>query len=473
MNGSSLWQAVESGRKIMPIEVMLGALAGVIVASVGWLVLLRWSMSQREEAIEGQERARRRQNQIEEEMLALEQLFAGMLDAVPRPVFVTNRDRVILQVNRAAVELAHLPRHQIVGRIVATVIQDYDTTMMLMESAKTGQSQERIIQRAVSGETWRVVVTPLRLGSAGGIFALEGTAPRAGVTPAGAAPDMTPTHLVLTIEDLTRLRHLETVRRDFVANVSHELRTPLASVKLLAETVQNALDHDPEAARIFAQRIEAEVDSLSQLVAELLELSRIESGRAPLRLAPTDVREVIAETAARVENLAELQGVRLRLAWEDAAGADQAGALPLAQADGPRIGQVLLNLIHNAIKFTPKGGTITVGAERSKDEPEMLTVWVRDTGVGISEEDLPRIFERFYKVDRARTRGMPEAKNGTPGGTGLGLAIARHVVEQHGGHIWAESKPGRGSVFHFTLPIAQENAAAPEATTAPQEQQAS
>ncbi len=457
----------------MAIEVMLGALAGVIVASAGWLVLLRWSMGAREVAIEGQTRARRRQNQIEEEMLALEHLFAGMLDAVPRPVFVTNRDRVILQVNRAAVELARLPRHQVVGRVVATVIQDYDTTMMLMESAKTGQGQERTIQRAVSGETWRVVVTPLRLGSVGGVFALDGAASGGATQARSAPPDMTPTHLVLTIEDLTRLRHLETVRRDFVANVSHELRTPLASVKLLAETVQSALEHDPEAARMFAQRIEAEVDGLSQLVAELLELSRIESGRAPLRLAPTDMREVIAETAARVENLAELQGVRLRLAWEDAECKDKSEALPLVQADGPRIGQALLNLIHNAIKFTPAGGTITVGAERSGDEPQMLCVWVRDTGVGIREEDLPRIFERFYKADRARTReSKPEATNDAPGGTGLGLAIARHVIETHGGRIWAESKPGRGSVFRFTLPIAQEDTAAPEPPAVPQEQQA-
>src|SRR5579859_5212959 len=391
-------------------------------------------------------------------MLALEHLFAGMLDGVPRPVFVTNRDRVILQVNRAAMELAHLSRHQVVGRIVATVIQDYDTTVMLMESAKTGQPQEKVIQRAATGETWRIVVTPLRLGSVGGIFAQgksKQDAPQAGPGPSSEAA---PSHLVLTIEDLTRLRHLETVRRDFVANVSHELRTPLASVKLLAETIQNALDRDPEAARVFAQRIEAEVDSLSQLVSELLELSRIESGRAPLRLAPTDLREVIAETAARVENLAELQGVRLRLAWEGADGESATAPPPLALADGPRIGQVLLNLIHNAIKFTPKGGTITLGVERSKDAPEMLTVWVRDTGVGISEEDLARIFERFYKADRARTRSTPEPQPGAPGGTGLGLAIARHLVEAHDGRIWAESKPGRGSAFRFTLPIAKEGA---------------
>ena len=456
----------------MPTGVLLGALAGIIVASGGWLVVLRWSLGEREGAVEGQERARRRQTQIEEEMLALEHLFAGMLDAVPRPVFVTNRDRVILQVNRAAVELAKLPRHQVVGRIVATVIQDYDTTVMLMESAKSGQSQERTIQRVVTGETWRVVVSPLRLGSVGGVFAQNGAADGSIKPTRSAPPDMTPTHLVLTIEDLTRLHHLETVRRDFVANVSHELRTPLASVKLLAETVQTALDHDPEAARMFAQRIEAEVDNLSQLVNELLELSRIESGRAPLHLAPTELQEVIAETVSRIENLAELQGVHLRLAWENEAGAGNCEALPLAQADGPRIGQVLLNLIHNSIKFTPKDGVITVGVERTKDDPKTLTVWVRDTGVGISDEDLARIFERFYKVDRARTRGMPETKTGgEPGGTGLGLAIARHLVEAHEGRIWAESKPGRGSVFSFTLPIAEEqDNAAPDEPVPAQEQ---
>ncbi len=435
----------------MLLDVLLGAVAGVIVASAGWLLLMRWSLNERDVAREDQARARRRQTEAEAEMLALEQLFAGMLDAIPRPVFVTSRDRVILQANRAAMELARLPRHQVVGRIVATVIQDYDITSMLMDSAKTGLSQERAIQRVVTGQTWRAVVTPLRLGASGGIFALEGTeqSPKA----ARRAPaDSSPSHLVLTIEDLTRLHHLETVRRDFVANVSHELRTPLSSVKLMAETLQSAIERDPEAARIFAQRIEAEVDSLTQLVNELLELSRIESGRAPLRLTPTDMREVAAETVERAKSLAEHQGVRLQLAWE--AEACVAEPLPLALADGPRIGQVLLNLIHNAVKFTPKGGAITVGVERTPDDERMLTLWVRDTGVGISEEDLPRIFERFYKVDRARTRGMPNPQANVSGGTGLGLAIARHLVETHGGRIWAESKQGRGSTFSFTLPIA-------------------
>jgi two-component system phosphate regulon sensor histidine kinase PhoR len=441
----------------MPIEVLLGALAGVLVASVGWLLLLRRAYGEREEAREEQERARRRQRESEAEMHALEQLFSGMLDAVPRPVFVTSRDRVILQANRAAIELTRLHHHQVIGRIVASVIQDYDTTQMLMESAKTGQEQQRVIQRAATDQTWRVSITPLRLGAAGGIFARQKSDSPASEPSNGDQP---PTHLVLTIEDLTRLRQLETVRRDFVANVSHELRTPLASVKLLAETLQDAIERDPTAARLFAQRIEIEVSAITQLVNELLELSRIESGRVPLRLKPTDLREVIQESVGRVQNLAGLQGVQVQTTW-DASEQTPADDLPLVLADGGRIGQVLLNLLHNAIKFTPPKGAITVGAERTpEDDGQSVTVWVRDTGVGISEDDLPRIFERFYKVDRARTRSQPpDARADMPGGTGLGLAIARHLVEGHGGRIWAESKPGRGSVFRFTLPVATEQAA--------------
>jgi two-component system phosphate regulon sensor histidine kinase PhoR len=437
----------------MPLDLLFGALAGVIVASAGWLLVLRRASGERDEAREEQVRARRRQRESEAEMHALEQLFSGMLDAVPRPVFVTNRDRVILQANRAAIELTRLHHHQVIGRVVAAVVQDYDTTLMLMESARTGQGQERIIQRAATDETWRVTITPLRLGATGGIFARQKPEP----TPAPSDGAQPPTHLVLTIEDLTRLRQLETVRRDFVANVSHELRTPLASVKLLAETLQEAIERDPAAARLFAQRIETEVSALTQLVNELLELSRIESGRMPLHLEPTDLREVLQESVKRVQNLAELQSVQVQTIW-DASGQAPTADPPLVLADGARIEQVLLNLLHNAIKFTPPKGTITVGAERTLNEQEqMVTAWVRDTGLGISEDDLPRIFERFYKVDRSRTRSLPEPREGMPGGTGLGLAIAKHLVEAHGGRIWAESKPGRGSVFRFTLPVATED----------------
>jgi two-component system, OmpR family, phosphate regulon sensor histidine kinase PhoR len=238
---------------------------------------------------------------------------------------------------------------------------------------------------------------------------------------------------LMLIQDLTRLRRLETVRRDFVSNISHELRTPLASLKALTETLlEGALD-DPPAAQRFLLRMETEVDALSLMVSELLELARIESGRVPLQMRVCSACDVIADAVERLRLQAERSGLVLTIECET--------DLPRIIADPPRLEQVIVNLIHNAIKFTPAGGTIQVTA-RSKDGN--ILIIVKDSGVGIHGTDLPRIFERFYKSDRARSGG----------GAGLGLAIARHMIESHGGKIWAESSPGQGSTFFIRLPQA-------------------
>jgi two-component system phosphate regulon sensor histidine kinase PhoR len=406
----------------------------------------------------------------------LGEMFDAVLDAYPRPVFITDRDRRILFANPAAAALARVPQPQLAGRIVATVLHDYDITSMLLEVARGEQPQERVVQRVTTGQTWRVLVRPLCVAT-----------PAVANLPPESAASAT-TFLALTIEDLTELRRLETVRQDFVSHVSHELRTPLTALKLLADTLSEAVTTDPPAAVEFAQRIGGEIDHLSQMVAELLELARIESGRIQLHTEPTDVAGLVEVVFERLAPLALERGIALHSTIPE--------SFPAAHADVKRLGEVLVNLVHNGLKYSHSGGTVTVSAEICGDgapdaapaatwptepphadtagcERPFLVVRVADTGVGIGEEDLPRVFERFFKVDRARTRapaqrgatsfdeveGAAAAQSSAAAGTGLGLAIAKHLVELHGGRIWARSRLGRGSTFSFTLPVATEESA--------------
>ena len=248
-----------------------------------------------------------------------------------------------------------------------------------------------------------------------------------------AIPDQDTGGTLLVVQDLTRVRRLETVRRDFVSNLSHELRTPLASLKALTETLREGALEDPKVAKHFLESIETEVDAMTQMAGELLELTRIESGQLPLEFKPVPANGLLVSAAERMRAQAQRAGLILRL------GASQDKTE--VRADASRLEQVLVNLIHNAVKFTNPGGEVVLSAFR---EEEFVCLSVKDTGVGIPAEDLERIFERFYKADHSRSSG----------GTGLGLSIARHIVEAHGGKIWAESVEGRGSTFHFTIPIA-------------------
>jgi len=244
-------------------------------------------------------------------------------------------------------------------------------------------------------------------------------------------PDQHSSGSLLLVQDLTRLRRLETVRRDFVSNLSHELRTPLASLKALAETLQEGALDDPPAARRFVDQIQIEVDALTQMVNELLQLSKIESGRFSLDLSPAAACDLLDSAARRMQVQAERAGLSLRV--------ECAADLPQVQADAQRLEQVLVNLIHNAVKFTRPGGEIVLIAEPVDGSVRFA---VRDTGVGIPLDEVSRIFERFYRVDKSRTGS----------GTGLGLSIAKHIVEAHRGRIWAESTEGQGSTFYFTIP---------------------
>jgi two-component system phosphate regulon sensor histidine kinase PhoR len=254
-----------------------------------------------------------------------------------------------------------------------------------------------------------------------------------------AIPDQHAGGAILLVQDLTRLRRLETVRRDFISNVSHELRTPLASLKALTETLQEGALDDPPAAQRFLGRIQTEVDALTQMASELLELSRIESGQVPLTFQTTSPGRLLRASAERMKAQADRAEIRLRVEIPE--------NLPEIQADPVRLEQVLVNLIHNALKFSPVNSEITLTVAPLAPTArgaggEGVLFAVEDTGTGIPADDLPRIFERFYRVDRSRTGG----------GTGLGLSIAKHLVEAHGGKIWAESREGEGSTFYFTIP---------------------
>lgn len=240
-------------------------------------------------------------------------------------------------------------------------------------------------------------------------------------------------YVAVALEDVSELQRLGRARRDMVANISHELRTPITSIRLLVDTLLRGTLDDPEACRVAVHKIAAETDHLRQMAQELLDLAMIESGRAEVILVPVTVGEIVA---GAVGHLAE-HAQRKRLTIQQ----DIPGDL-VALADPEQITRVLSNLLHNAIKFTPSRGTITLSAVADGSE---IKIAVMDTGPGISPEERQRIFERFYRGDRAR-RGE---------GTGLGLAIAKHIVNAHGGAIWAEESPHPpGARICFTIPAA-------------------
>ena len=248
--------------------------------------------------------------------------------------------------------------------------------------------------------------------------------------------------LVLSLHDITALRRIERVRRDFVANIGHELRTPLTSIKLLSETLATGTVDDPATTREFAAQIEREVDHLSQLVDELLELSMIESGETRLSIESLDPEELVAACAERIAPVAERSEIHVRRLPPPTDGVQ-------ALADPGRLGQALLNLAHNAVKYSHHGGEVRIGWE-----PGAGTVrfFVSDDGIGVPESHQSRIFERFYKVDRSRARDRDTERLG--GSAGLGLAIVRHIAEAHGGVVGMDSEEGVGSTFWIEVPAA-------------------
>lgn len=239
--------------------------------------------------------------------------------------------------------------------------------------------------------------------------------------------------VVAVFHDISDLKRLEAVRRDFVANVSHELRTPVTVIRGYAETLLGgALETDPARAGQFLEKIHRHAERLATLINDLLALSELESGATALRPEPLAVGDAVRHACVLLEEKARAKGITIERR--------ALGEAPPVLADRGRLDQVLINLLDNAIKYTPENGTVTVSAAEADG---MVEIAVTDTGIGIPAKDLPRIFERFYRVDAARSREQ--------GGTGLGLAIVKHIVQLHGGTVSALSTPGKGSTFAFTL----------------------
>jgi len=342
-------------------------------------------------------------DELRTERMKLEIVLANMTDGV---IMVDSTGAVQL-INSAALKMFHVTEEEAIHKSLIETVRHHQLVELWRKCSISGEQETVTLETTPDRYYIQGIATPLH----------------------ESLPGMT----LMVFQDFTHLRRLETVRRDFVSNVSHELRTPLASLKALTETLQESALEDPPAARRFLQRMEIEIDNLTQMVHELLELSRIESNKVPLRRIPVDPCELVSTAIERMQLQAERAGLTLNM--------NCAGNLGSVRADPDRIGQVLVNLVHNAIKFTPPNGKITITAER---ENAHVIISVRDTGVGIDPEMQSRIFERFYKADRSRSGG----------GTGLGLSIARHIIEGHGGRIWVKSEVNQGSTFYFTLPLA-------------------
>ncbi|MFZ0543805.1 MAG: ATP-binding protein [Candidatus Promineifilaceae bacterium] len=335
--------------------------------------------------------------------------LAAVLDNMADGVLITDHIGLVRLINPAAANILGVNETESIGRSFAEVARHHQLIELWQQGCTQATEQITAVEMSRQDIFIQMIVTPLGTGEHH--------------------------NCMIILQDLTRIHRLETVRRDFISNISHELRTPIASLKALVETLRVAALDDPPAAQRFLDRAEQEVDALTQLVQELLELSRIESGKVPIRLTATDVKEVILTPVERLQEQAERNNLSLTV--------DIPADLPPVLADASRIQQVVGNLVHNAIKFTPEGGSVSVEARLDKGG-SAVKISVIDTGVGIPTADLSRIFERFYKADRARTGG----------GTGLGLAISRHLVKAHGGQLRVKSREGKGSTFYFLLPLA-------------------
>jgi two-component system phosphate regulon sensor histidine kinase PhoR len=334
-------------------------------------------------------------------------ILGSMIEGV---AVISARERVLYS-NRAFSQILGLEGQAVEDRPLIEMVRHTGLLAVIKEALRAEkQESSEIVVGTVRPRSFAVTATPLRAGGASGA--------------------------VLVLHEITELRRLERVRQDFVANVSHEFRTPLTAIQGFAETLLSGALEDPANRRRFVEIIRDHATRLARLTEDLLELSRIEAGELKLEFQPVSVQQLVDSCVETASLKARAKELTLKVNVPE--------GLPTVRGDANRLQEVLQNLLDNAVQYTPCGGNIEVTAADSADQ---IVITVSDTGIGIPQAEQSRIFERFYRVDAARSR---EA-----GGTGLGLSIARHIVEAHGGRIWVESTVGEGSRFHFSIPAAR------------------
>ncbi|HXI71733.1 MAG TPA: ATP-binding protein [Verrucomicrobiae bacterium] len=351
------------------------------------------------------EDARRRQQQTTIDAQAQQQvLFNSMLEGL----LLLDRTRRIYLANRAFKNLFGL-KIELRGKTIMEALRLHELADLVERVETEGQVFDYELKLPELSGRWLRVNAAVISNSAG---EREGT--------------------ILVFHDLTRLKQLERTREDFVANVSHELRTPLSLIKGYVETLLDGARDNPEVAERFLKIIARNAERLDLLIQDLLTISALESGRMQLNLHPVTLHSLVEKVFADLQAKATNKNVQLVSALPELA----------ASADINRLEQVLANLVDNAIKYGREQGSVRVGGRKLEDGK--LEIFVQDDGPGIPPDSLDRVFERFYRVDKARSRDQ--------GGTGLGLSIVKHIVHSHGGEAWAESELGRGATFFFTLP---------------------
>lgn len=351
-------------------------------------------------------------------------LGTSVVDGLPDPLFILNKHREVTLANQAARDLFS---RSVVGRDLALVLRQPQILAVVdraLDSGEPGETEASLL--APVHRQFHVRVAPLPAAEAEGE---EGA--QASERPAAA----------LSLHEITEIRQAESMRADFVANASHELRTPLSSLVGFIETLRGAARDDPAARDHFLDIMQKEADRMARLINDLLSLSRIEQAEHMPPDAEVDIAELLRGVAGTVQMRAEDAGIPLRL--------DIADDLPAVKGDADQLTQVFQNLLDNAVKYTPEGGTVTVTAKAVDRLPDTrqpgLLIEVRDTGEGIPPEHLPRLTERFYRVDTGRSRKL--------GGTGLGLAIVKHITRRHRGWLDIQSTPGEGTTVTVGLPV--------------------